>query len=215
VKPYLELYEGEIANMPALEQNINLTRHCELNAWVKEMAQMCEPDHIVLIDGSEEQKEQLTQESIATGEVIKLNEEIHPGCLYHRTAINDVARVENLTFICTNNEKDAGPNNNWMSPADGYKKAAEYFKGSMTGRTMYVIPFCMGPLTSPIRKIGIELTDSIYVVLNMLIMARSGQQVLDELGSDGEFTKGLHSKADLSRKYGTTGPAMVNIAFSR
>ena len=184
--------------MPALELNTTLTTHAKLNAWVAEMAQMCQPDNIVLINGSAKQKNDLTEQAIASGEVLRLNEKIYPGCLYHRTATNDVARVENLTFICTREERDAGPNNNWMAPADGYKKAAEYFDGSMKGRTMYVIPFCMGPLTSPIRKIGVELTDSIYVVLNMLIMTRAGQNVLDELGSDGDFTKGLHSKADLN-----------------
>jgi len=188
----------ETNKVPETQQNTALTAHAKLSAWVDEMAWMCQPDNIVLIDGSDKQKNELTEEAIATGEVIKLNEEVYPGCLYHRTATNDVARVENLTFICTNKEKNAGPNNNWMSPADGYKKAAEYFNGAMKGRTMYVIPFCMGPLNSPIRKIGVELTDSIYVVLNMLIMTRAGQKVLDELGTDGDFTKGLHSKADLN-----------------
>jgi phosphoenolpyruvate carboxykinase (GTP) len=161
------------------------------------MAAMCQPDRIVWIDGSEEQKQRLTKEAIATGEVIELNQDKLPGCLYHRTALNDVARTEHLTYICTKKRDDAGPNNNWMSPADAYAKAKNYFRGAMKGRTMYVIPFSMGPVGSPFSKIGIELTDSIYVVLNMLIMTRAGKAVLEKLGNEGEFTKGLHSKAEL------------------
>jgi phosphoenolpyruvate carboxykinase (GTP) len=161
------------------------------------MAAMCQPDRIVWIDGSEEQEQRLTKEAIATGEVIELNQDKLPGCLYHRTALNDVARTEHLTYICTKKREDAGPTNNWMSPADAYAKAKIYFRGAMKGRTMYVIPFSMGPVGSPFSKIGVELTDSIYVVLNMLIMTRAGISVLEKLGSDGEFTKGLHSKAEL------------------
>ncbi|MCF7957813.1 MAG: phosphoenolpyruvate carboxykinase (GTP) [Phycisphaerae bacterium] len=175
-----------------------ITQHLELNRWIDEMADMCQPDNIVLIDGSDEQKEALTQESVVSGEVLRLNEEKLPGCLYHRTAQNDVARVEHLTYICTELKDDAGPNNNWMSPAEGYRKAGAFFKGAMKGRTMYVIPFSMGPVGSPFSKVGVELTDSIYVVLNMLIMTRAGQDVLDTLGIGGDFTKCLHSKADLS-----------------
>jgi phosphoenolpyruvate carboxykinase (GTP) len=177
---------------------MSLTEHRQLNEWIDEMAQMCQPDEIILIDGSEEQKQTLTTEACATGEVIKLNEELLPGCLYHRTAQNDVARVEHLTYICTTLKDDAGPNNNWMSPDEGYRRAAEIFNGSMKGRKMYVIPFSMGPVGSPFSKIGVELTDSIYVVLNMLIMTRAGKEVLDTLGTGGEFTKCLHSKADLN-----------------
>jgi len=173
-----------------------LTAHLELNAWIDEMAKMCQPDDIVLIDGSEEQKQQLTDEACKTGEIIKLNQEILPGCVYHRTAVNDVARTENLTFICTTLKDDVGPNNNWMSPDEGYRKAGEIFSGSMKGRTMYVIPFSMGPVGSPFSKIGVELTDSIYVVLNMLIMTSAGREVLDVLGKGGEYTKCLHGKAE-------------------
>jgi len=162
------------------------------------MAAMCEPDRIVLVDGSDEQKRSLENEAIYTGEVIKLNQEKLPGCLYHRTDPNDVARTEHLTFICTKNKSDAGPNNNWMQPKAAYKKAEAIFNGSMKGRTMYVIPFSMGPVGSPFSKAGIELTDSIYVVLNMMIMTRVGQSVLDCLDGEGEFTKCLHSKADLN-----------------
>ncbi|MBN1765083.1 MAG: phosphoenolpyruvate carboxykinase (GTP) [Sedimentisphaerales bacterium] len=173
-----------------------LTQHEELNHWIEQMAQMCQPDEIILIDGSEQQKQQLTEEACSTGELIKLNQEKLPGCLYHRTAQNDVARTENLTFICTRLKDDAGPNNNWMSPEEGYRRAGEIFQDSMKGRTMYVIPFSMGPVGSPFSKVGVELTDSIYVVLNMLIMTRAGQEVLEAMGVGGEFTKCLHGKAE-------------------
>jgi len=174
-----------------------LTQHPGLNRWIEEMAQMCQPDGVVLIDGTEEQKQKLTNQAVAAGEVLRLNPQKLPGCLYHRTAHNDVARVEHLTYICTTLREDAGPTNNWMSPREGYARAAEIFQGAMRSRTMYVIPFSMGPVGSPFSKIGVELTDSIYVVLNMLIMTRVGNDVLEVLGPAGEFTKCLHSKADL------------------
>ncbi|MCK5269323.1 MAG: phosphoenolpyruvate carboxykinase (GTP) [Sedimentisphaerales bacterium] len=178
------------------------TQHQQLNEWIEQMAQMCQPDDIILIDGSEEQKQQLTKEADSTGEITILDQEKLPGCLYHRTAVNDVARTENLTFICTKIKDDAGPNNNWMAPEEGYRRAGEIFAGSMKGRTMYIIPFSMGPVGSPFSKIGVELTDSIYVVLNMLIMTRAGKEVLEALGTSGEFTKCLHGKAerDLDRR---------------
>jgi len=161
------------------------------------MARMCQPDHIVWIDGCEEEKERLTQEAVSTGEIAPLNQQKLPGCLYHRTAVNDVARTEDLTFICTALREDAGPTNNWMSPEEGYRRTGEIFQGSMKGRTMYVIPFSMGPVGSPFSKIGVELTDSIYVVLNMRIMTHVGSSVLKQLGTGGEFTKCLHGKAEL------------------
>ncbi|MCL5770991.1 MAG: phosphoenolpyruvate carboxykinase (GTP) [Actinobacteria bacterium] len=173
------------------------TKHKVLSNWVNEMAKMCNPDKIIWIDGSQAQKEQLEKEAIKTGELTLLNQEKLPGCVLHRTAINDVARTENLTFICTTKKEDAGPTNNWMSPEEAYKKAGEFFKNAMVGRTMYIIPFSMGPAGSPFSKIGVELTDSIYVVLNMIIMTRVGSEILNFLGTDGEFTKCLHSKADL------------------
>ncbi|MFA5839982.1 MAG: phosphoenolpyruvate carboxykinase (GTP) [Candidatus Margulisiibacteriota bacterium] len=169
-----------------------------LNKWVKECADLCKPDKIVWCDGSEEERERLEKESVKLGEIVKLNPKKLPGCFYHRTAANDVARTEHLTYICTSKKRDAGPTNNWMSPEDGYKRAGEIFKNSMRGRTMYVVPFSMGPVGSSFSKIGIELTDSIYVVLNMRIMTRMGKAVLDHLEkTDGEFTKCLHSKAEL------------------
>ena len=169
----------------------------KLNNWVKEMAAMCKPERIVWIDGSDTQKKILEKEALSSGEIIQLNQEKLPGCFYHRSAKDDVARTEHLTFICARKKQTAGPNNNWMSPRAGYAKARAIFKGAMKGRTMYVIPFSMGPVGSAFSKIGVELTDSIYVVLNMLIMTRVGSAVLEKLGQDGEFTKCLHSKAEL------------------
>ncbi|TCL69326.1 phosphoenolpyruvate carboxykinase (GTP) [Hydrogenispora ethanolica] len=166
--------------------------------WIDEMAKMTKPDRIVWIDGSEEERQRLTAEAISTGELLELNQEKLPGCVYHRTAENDVARVEHLTFICTKKKEDAGPTNNWMDPEEAYKKLAGLFDGAMKGRTMYVIPYIMGVPGSPFSKVGIELTDSIYVVLNMRIMTRMGKVALDQLGESAEFVKGLHSKADLN-----------------
>lgn len=177
-------------------QEIRL-QHKKLRSWIKRMAAMCRPDNIVTIDGSDGQKRKLEKEAFSTGEIIKLNEKKLPGCSYHRTALNDVARTEGLTYICTKRKKDAGPTNNWMKPDLAYRKASAIFKGSMKNRTMYVIPFSMGPVGSPFSKIGVELTDSIYVVLNMLIMTQVGKKVLKPLGREGTFTKCLHSKAEL------------------
>ncbi|MDR2392315.1 MAG: phosphoenolpyruvate carboxykinase (GTP) [Planctomycetota bacterium] len=173
------------------------TEHATMRAWVGEMAEMCGPDAVYWCDGSIQEAEKLTAEALASGELIQLDQKILPGCVYHRTALNDVARTENLTFICTDRKEDAAPINNWKSRQDGYAEAREFFKGSMKGRTMYVVPFSMGPVGSPFAKYGIELTDSIYVVLNMRIMAHMGQKILDILGKDGDFTKCLHSKAQL------------------
>ena len=177
-----------------------MTENKTVLAWLDEMSAMCQPDKIVWIDGSEEQLDALREEAVATGEMIKLNEEKLPGCYYHRTAENDVARVEDRTFICTPTEEEAGPINNWMAPDEMYAKLKALYNGSMKGRTMYVIPYSMGPVGSPFSKIGIELTDSIYVVLNMAIMTRIGQKVMDQLGNDpdAEFIKCLHAKKDVN-----------------
>ncbi len=176
--------------------------HEELKKWVREMAGMCQPDDIYWCDGSEEEMNRLKKEAFQTGELVELDQRKLPGCVYHQTAKNDVARTEDLTFICTDNKDDAWPVNNWMSRRDGYAEATEYFRGAMKGRAMYVIPFSMGPVGSPFAKYGVELTDSIYVVLNMRIMTRMGQDILDALGENGEFTRCLHSKAqlDLSKR---------------
>ncbi len=165
--------------------------------WVNEMAELTQPDQIVWIDGSEEQAEKLRAEACSTGEMIKLNQDILPGCYLHRTAVNDVARVEGRTFICTTKKEDAGNINNWIAPAECYEKLRKLYRGSMKGRTMYVIPYSMSVVGSDFAKYGIELTDSIYVVLNMIIMTRVGFNVLEALGDSADFIKGLHSKADL------------------
>ncbi len=175
-----------------------MTNNKTVLTWMDEMAAMCQPDKIVWIDGSEEQLEALRAEAVATGEMIKLNQEKLPGCYYHRTAENDVARVEDRTFICTPTKEEAGPINNWMEPSEMYAKMKALYEGSMKGRTMYVIPYSMGPVGSPFSKIGIELTDSIYVVLNMAIMTRVGKAVIDELGSSDDFVKCLHAKKDVN-----------------
>ena len=177
-------------------QGVTVTNHEILKNWVAGCAELCQPDDIHWCDGSEEEKERLKEQAIATGEIIQLNQERLPGCVYHRTAVDDVARTEHLTFICTSRKEDAGPTNNWMSPKEGYERAGAIFKGSMRGRTMYVIPFSMGPIGSTFSRSGVELTDSIYVVLNMRIMTRMGKSALDTLGTDGEFTKCLHGKAE-------------------
>ena len=174
-----------------------MIKYAHVQQWVDEMATMCQPDSITWCDGGDEERQRLTAQAVKTGELVELNQEVLPGCLFHRTAANDVARTEHLTYICTSFQGDAGPTNNWMSPREAYAKAREYFTGAMKGRTMYVVPFTMGPVGSPFSKIGIELTDSIYVVLNMRIMTRMGTEVMDALGPQGEFTRCLHSKADL------------------
>ena len=174
-----------------------LTSNKSVLRWVDEMVALTKPDHVVWIDGSEEQLEALRAEACSTGEMIKLNEEKLPGCYLHRSAVNDVARVEGRTFICTRKEEDAGPTNNWMDPKEAYEKLGKLFDGAMKGRTMYVIPYCMAHVGSPFAKVGIELTDSIYVVLSMAIMTRIGQKVMDFLGDSEDFVKGLHSKKDL------------------
>lgn len=173
-------------------------RNEKVNTWLKAQIDLCRPDSVVWIDGSEEQLESLRAEAVATGEMIKLNEEKLPGCYYHRTAENDVARVEDRTFICTPTQEEAGPINNWMAPDEMYAKLNALYDGSMEGRTMYVIPYSMGPVGSPFSKIGIELTDSIYVVLNMNIMTRIGNPVMEALGADGDFVKCLHAKKDVN-----------------
>ena len=168
--------------------------------WINEMAAMTCPDRIVWIDGSDEQAEALRAEACSTGEMIKLNQDLLPGCYLHRTAVNDVARVEGRTFICTSKKEDAGNINNWMAPAECYEKLSKLYRGSMKGRTMYVIPYSMGQVGSSFAKYGIELTDSIYVVLNMLIMTRAGAHVLEAMGDSPDFIKGLHAKADIDEE---------------
>ena len=177
-----------------------MTTNKHVTGWIDEMAAMTQPDKIVWIDGSEAQAEALRAEACATGEMIKLNQEKLPGCYLHHTAVNDVARVEGRTFICTRKKEDAGNINNWMDPKECYEKLSKLYRGSMKGRTMYVIPYSMSIVGSPFAKYGIELTDSIYVVLNMLIMTRVGNSVLEALGDSPDYIKGLHAKAQLDEE---------------
>lgn len=179
---------------------MSLTNNQQVLDWVTSVETLCKPDKVVWIDGSEAQLKALRDEAIATGEMTALNEEKLPGCLWHRTAQNDVARVENRTFICTETEEKAGPTNNWMEPDAMKAKLTPLFDGAMQGRTMYVIPYCMGPIGSPFSKVGLETTDSIYVVLNMDIMARIGKPALDQLGDSDDFVRGMHAKANIDEE---------------
>ena len=178
-----------------------MTNNTNVLNWIEEMKALVEPDKVVWIDGSEAQLKELRDQALATGEMEALNPEKLPGCLLHRTAVNDVARVEGRTFICSRKKEDAGPTNNWEDPNVMYDKLRKLFDGAMKGRTMYVIPYCMGPIGSPFSKVGVELTDSIYVVLNMDIMTRMGQQAFDQLGeTSNDFVRGLHSKAQMDEE---------------
>ncbi len=178
-----------------------MTNNKNILNWIDEMKALVKPDKMVWIDGSEAQLDALRAEACSTGEIHKLNEEKLPGCYYHRTNVNDVARVEHRTFICSRDEQDAGPTNHWMDPNEAYGMLKKLFDGSMSGRTMYVIPYSMGPVGSPFSKVGVELTDSIYVVLNMNIMTRMGKDVLDSFGDESnDFVRGLHSRATMSEE---------------
>ena len=172
--------------------------------WVAECAAMTKPKEIVWIDGSEAQLDAIRALAVETGEMVKLNEEKLPGCYYYRTDPKDVARDEKRTVICTTEEKDAGPTNNWVQKDEMYAKMRALFDGSMEGRTMYVIPYSMGVVGSPFSKIGIEITDSIYVVLSMHIMTRIGDPVIEELNKGADFVKCLHSRQKSTPKRNTS-----------
>ncbi len=175
-----------------------MTKNPNILNWLEEVKTLVKPAQVVWIDGSQEQIDQLRAEACSTGEMRKLNQEKLPDCYLHNSALNDVARVEDRTFICTRNREDAGPTNNWMDPKEAYAMAGKLFDGSYQGKTMYVIPYSMGPLDSPFSKVGIEVTDSIYVVLSMEIMTRVGTAVLEHFGdTSNDFVRGLHAKADL------------------
>ena len=183
------------------ERRTIMTNNKNVLNWIEEMKALVKPDKVVWIDGSEAQLKELRDQALATGEMEALNPEKLPGCLLHRTAINDVARVEGRTFICSRRKEDAGPTNNWEDPQVMYAKLRTLFDGAMQGRTMYILPYCMGPIGSPFSKVGVELTDSIYVVLNMDIMTRMGQQAFDQLGdTSNDFVRGLHSKAKMEEE---------------
>ena len=174
-----------------------MTKNETVIKWLGEMEELLTPDKVVWINGSEEQTEELRKLAVELGELTKLNEEKLPGCYLHRTKPNDVARVEDRTFICTTTKEEAGPTNNWEDPAKMYKKLYDIARGSYKGRTMYVIPYSMGPIGSPLAKIGIEVTDSVYVVLNMLIMTRVSDKVMEVLGDSNDWVRGLHSRCDI------------------
>ena len=176
------------------------TENKALLAWIDEMAALTAPDKIVWVTEGEAQIEALKDEAVATGLMERLNEEKLPGCLLHRTKPNDVARVEARTFICTTKKEMAGPTNNWVEKNEMYARLRPLAEGGMRGRTMYVVPYIMGQAGSPFAKVGIELTDSIYVVLNMNIMTRMGQIALDQLGSSADFVKGLHCSLDVDEE---------------
>ena len=179
---------------------MELTTNKSILEWIKEKAELVNPDKIVWIDGSKEQIDALRAEACSTGEIIKLNDELLPECYLHRTKPNDVARVEDRTLICTPTEEEAGPTNHWMEPSACYEMLYNIAKDSYKGRTMYVIPYSMGPVGSPFSKAGIELTDSIYVVLNMIIMTRVGKNVLEALGDSNDWVRGLHCKCDIDQE---------------
>ena len=165
--------------------------------WVKQVEELTKPKEVVFIDGSEAQLQALREEAMATGELIKLNEELLPGCYLHRSNPNDVARVEDRTFICTDTFEATGPINNWMKSDEAYAMLNKIYDGCMKDRTMYVIPYVMGPVGSPFSRIGFEITDSIYVVVSMAIMAFIGEDVINMLGDSDYFVKGIHAKADV------------------
>jgi phosphoenolpyruvate carboxykinase (GTP) len=172
--------------------------HAGIRKWVDDVAAMTKPDRILVCDGSEVERDQLIRECLASGELIELNQAKLPGCYLHRSAPHDVARTEHLTFVCTEREEDAGPNNNWMPPGEAKAKLTGLFTAAMSGRTMYVVPFLMGPSGSRFSKVGVEITDSKYVVLSMRVMTRAGNIALDHLGTSDDFTRCLHSVGDLS-----------------
>ena len=177
-----------------------MTQNKTVLKFVEDMKALVQPDSVMWIDGSEAQLDTLRKTAVETGELIKLNQEKLPGCYLHRTAVNDVARVEGRTLICSKTKEGAGPTNNWMDPQEAYTMLYDIARDSYKGRTMYIIPFSMGPIGSPLAKIGIEITDSIYVVLNMAIMTRVGKQVLDVLGDSNDWVRGFHASCDIDEE---------------
>jgi len=168
-----------------------------LKSWVDQVASQTQPDAIHWCSGSDEEYQELVRQMLADGTLTELNQETYPNCYLHRSDPNDVARVEHLTYVCTETAEDAGQNNNWMDPAEGRVKMDALFDGCMRGRTMYVIPYCMGPIASPYSRCGVEITDSPYVVINMKLMTRMGKQAQERIEREGKFVRGLHSTGDL------------------
>ena len=183
--------------LPSMTTNEPTTANPRVRQWVSEMAALCRPERIHWCDGSEAEKQSFTDEAVAKGILLKLNQEKLPGCYYHRSHPSDVARVEQCTFICTELQEDAGPTNNWVAPAEMYQRLHGLCAGAMQGRTMYVVPYLMGPHGSSLSKVGVELTDSLYVVLSMRIMTRMGDVAWRHLGESNDFNRGLHCMLDL------------------
>ena len=170
----------------------------DVSKWVDEVARLTTPDRIYWCDGSESEFQRLQRELVAKEELLPLNQETYPGCYLSRSHPLDVARVEHLTFVCTGDQEDAGPNNHWMDPKEAHRKMDALFAGCMKGRTLYVVPYCMGPIESPFSRCGVEITDSAYVVLNMKLMTRMGAAALERITREGPFVRGLHSTGDLN-----------------
>ena len=174
------------------------TSNQALQQWIDEVAKLTRPERIVWCNGSDAEYRGLVAEMLERGDLIALNQETHPNCYLHRSDPHDVARVEHLTFVCTEQAEDSGPNNNWMHPAEAHAQMDALFKGCMQGRTMYVIPYCMGPIDSPYARCGVELTDSPYVAINMKLMTRMGIAALERIERENKFVRGLHSTGDLN-----------------
>jgi len=172
----------------------------EVSAWVDSVAKLTQPGRIYWCDGSDAEFQALERELVASKELLPLNSQSYPGCVLSRSHPSDVARVEHLTFVCTRNKEDTGPNNNWIAPAQAHAQMDGLFAGCMKGRTLYVVPYCMGPIDSPLSRCGVEITDSAYVVLNMQLMTRMGRAALERITDDGTFVKGLHSTGELDPK---------------
>ncbi len=196
-RPVCVISSSAMTTLPLDASGKPVTTNAQLVKWVDEMAALCKPDRIVWVDGSAAENERFTKQAVEAKVLEPLNQEKLPNCYLHRSNPNDVARVEHLTFICTPTKEEAGPTNNWMDPKEGYAKLGKLLDGSMRGRTMYVIPYVMGPLGSPISKVGIEITDSVYVVLNMRIMTRVGTCALTMLGDSNDFNRGMHCTLDV------------------
>jgi phosphoenolpyruvate carboxykinase (GTP) len=187
--------------MATAPQHVTLaTMNREVTAWVDDVARLTQPERVFWCDGSDREFKLLQQELIAGRALLPLNQQSFPGCVLSRSDPSDVARVEHLTFVCTRNPQDAGPNNHWMDPTAAHAQMDALFDGCMKGRTLYVVPYCMGPIDSPFSRCGVEITDSAYVVLNMQLMTRMGRPALERIAREGRFVRGLHSTGDLNPK---------------
>src|SRR6202020_3411142 len=187
--------------MATAPQHVTLaSMNHDVAVWVDEVAKLTQPKKIHSCDGSDAEFETLKRELLADKQLLALNAQSFPGCVLSRSDPSDVARVEHLSFVCTTNKEDAGPNNHWIAPQQAHAQMDALFAGCMKGRTLYVVPYCMGPLDSPFSRCGVEITDSAYVVLNMQLMTRMGRAALERIGRDGTFVRGLHSTGDLDPK---------------